>query len=112
MTVSFSESQVKPGSNISINLQAAPGSRFALSAVDRSVQLLGSSSDLKSSQVIWTIIINFGNCNVVNSLTTFANQFVEMWLSGLSAWSGTREVPGSSPVNSHSCEDNFSQLNP
>ena len=34
--------------------------------------------------------------------------FVELWLSGLSDWSGTREVPGSSPVNSHSCEDNFS----
>ena len=25
---------------------------------------------------------------------------------------GKREVPGSGPVNSNNCEDNFSQLNP
>ncbi len=51
MTVTFSDSKAKPGSNISINLQAAPGSRFALSAVDKSVQLLGSTSDLKPGKV-------------------------------------------------------------
>eukprot|EP00794_Sanderia_malayensis_P010198 gene10198-11246_t len=52
VTVSFSEDQVKPGRNISINLKAAPGSRFALSAVDKSVQLLGSTSDLKPDKVM------------------------------------------------------------
>ena len=45
-------------------------------------------------------------------LTANCKAFVELWLSGLSAQSGTREVPGSSPVGSYSCEDNFSQLNP
>ena len=49
--MSFSESQMKPGSNVSINLQAAPGSRFALSAVDKSVQLLGATNDIKASKV-------------------------------------------------------------
>ena len=39
-------------------------------------------------------------------------KMMELWLSGLSARSGLREVPGSSPVSSYSCEDNFSQLNP
>ena len=42
---------MKPGSNVSINLQAAPGSRFALSAVDKSVQLLGATNDIKASKV-------------------------------------------------------------
>ena len=36
---------------------------------------------------------------------------IALWLSGLSARFGTREVPGSSPVSSYRCEDNFSQLN-
>ena len=47
-----------------------------------------------------------------NSNTISSGAQVELWLSGLSARSGTREVPGSSPVSSYSCEDNFSQLNP
>ena len=32
-------------------MKASPGSKFALSAVDRSVQLLGASSDLRQDQV-------------------------------------------------------------
>ena len=45
-------------------------------------------------------------------VTSGMSKYVELWISGLSARSGTREVPGSSPVSSYSCEDNFSQLNP
>ncbi|XP_065060460.1 alpha-1-macroglobulin-like [Rhopilema esculentum] len=50
--LSFSESEVKPASNVSITLQAAPGSRFALSAVDKSVHLLGQSNDLRPNSVM------------------------------------------------------------
>ena len=49
--LTFSESEVKPASNVSITLQAAPGSRFALSAVDKSVHLLGQSNDLRPNSV-------------------------------------------------------------
>ena len=49
--MSFVEAQKKPGEKVSIQLTATPGSRFALSAVDKSVQLLGGSNDLKPDRV-------------------------------------------------------------
>lgn len=47
----FSNSKAKPGEKVNITIKAYVGSKFALSVVDRSVQLLGANSDLKEEQV-------------------------------------------------------------
>lgn len=46
---------VKPGEEVSLQIKTAPNSFVALTAVDESVLLLGSSNNFHSSQFIWLL---------------------------------------------------------
>ncbi|XP_057308923.1 pregnancy zone protein-like isoform X2 [Hydractinia symbiolongicarpus] len=52
VSLSFSDNQKMPGGKVKLTLKATAGSKFALSAVDRSVQLLGASFDLREGQIV------------------------------------------------------------
>ncbi|XP_057303118.1 alpha-1-macroglobulin-like [Hydractinia symbiolongicarpus] len=52
VSLSFSDNKKKPGEKVKLTLKGTAGSKFALSAVDRSVQLLGAASDLREKQIL------------------------------------------------------------
>ena len=64
----FSEEQVFPGTKVNLTLKASPGSRFAISAVDKSVHFLRDANDLKAGQV-FAISIRLINFNGVFAFT-------------------------------------------
>ena len=47
----FAKGEVFPGTKVKLSLKASPGSRFAISAVDKSVHFLANANDIKTSQV-------------------------------------------------------------
>ena len=66
----------------------------------------GMNMPSRSDLVILVFYIE-ENRSLVEATAEFKS--LQLWLSGLGALFRTREVPGSSPVNSRSCEDNISQ---
>ncbi|XP_065842288.1 murinoglobulin-1-like isoform X4 [Oscarella lobularis] len=51
MTLEFSQNQVEPGENVSLHIEAAPGSYVGLVAVDQSVYLQQAKNQLTAQQV-------------------------------------------------------------
>ncbi|XP_057308905.1 pregnancy zone protein-like [Hydractinia symbiolongicarpus] len=64
VSVLFSDSKAEPGEKVNITIKAYVGSKFALSVVDRSVQLLGANSDLKEEQIVK--LLNGQDVNGIN----------------------------------------------
>ena len=51
MTLEFSQNQVEPGENVSLKIDAAPGSYVGVVAVDQSVYLQQAKNQLTAQQV-------------------------------------------------------------
>lgn len=51
VSVDFSEKQKRPGEKTKIVMKAKPGSRVAISALDKSVLLLKNADEVKKSKV-------------------------------------------------------------
>ncbi|XP_066921586.1 alpha-2-macroglobulin-like isoform X2 [Clytia hemisphaerica] len=51
VSMSFKDSEKKPGSQVELLLKASPGSKFAVSAVDESIRLMAQTNDIKEEQL-------------------------------------------------------------
>ena len=51
MTLEFNQNQVEPGENVSLQIEAAPGSYVGVVAVDQSVYLQQAKNQLTAQQV-------------------------------------------------------------
>ena len=51
MSISFDVDQTRPGEKTKLTVQAAPGSRVAIAAVDKSVHLLRAGNEITEDQV-------------------------------------------------------------
>ena len=49
--MSFRNTVSRPGDDVELVLEATPGSKFAVSAVDSSIRLMGETNDIKENQV-------------------------------------------------------------